>query len=374
VTYASKQSVDYGFTVPRILHVSYTSPETDIIAQAAQCLRRGDLVAFPTETVYGLGALGLNGSYVRRIFEAKQRPAGHPLILHVDGVRMAKRLASEWPAAAEALAAAFWPGPLTLVVARTSIVPPEVTGGLGTVGVRCPRHPVAHALIQAVNEPIAAPSANAHMHISPTRAEHVVRSLADRVGLVLDGGACSHGIESTVVDVTSYPPRVLRAGAVWLADLREVVADVVFDDAIVVAPNESRASPGLASKHYAPRTRVVIGPPGDDFEGSLQQIAASHARVGAIVWSEPAQKALRASDAKPRVYTALESVAVLPGDARAYARSLFSALYDADGAELDVLVIEQVPGDASWWAVRDRLRRAASSDDGSGVDARQAHR
>jgi L-threonylcarbamoyladenylate synthase len=336
--------------------VSATSPEPAVIAEAAAVLARGGLVAFPTETVYGLGARGLHAPDVLRIFEAKQRPHGHPLILHVDGEAMATEHAASWPENASRLARAFWPGPLTLVVERGAHVPDEATGGLPSVGLRAPRHPVALALIRAAGEPLAAPSANAHMHVSPTTAAHVVRSLGDRVDLVLDAGPCAHGIESTVVDVTSEPPRVLRAGAAGLDDIRAIVPSVTYET-ITVTGDAARASPGLASKHYAPRTRVVLGPRRAGFLERLTAVAASAPRLGAVVWSEEAKRdvgsALRGGA------LSLAAFAALPDEVEGYGRAIFAALHDADEANLDALVVERVPDEPSWWAVADRVRRAA---------------
>jgi L-threonylcarbamoyladenylate synthase len=343
-----------------VLRVSPTTPEPAVIAEAAAVLARGGLVAFPTETVYGLGARGLHATDVGRIFSAKGRPTGHPLILHVDGEAMARTLAATWPERASLLADAFWPGPLTMVVARAPHVPDAVSGGLATVGVRAPQHPVALALIRAVGEPLAAPSANAHTHVSPTTAAHVVRSLGDRVELVLDAGPCAHGIESTVVDMTTEPPRVLRAGATSLEALRGVIPDVTYD-AITMTGDAARASPGLASKHYAPRTRVVLADNGPEFSADLAKIAANARRVGVVVWSAEAttDTAVAFRVASSGGALALVTRAVLPGDPEGYAHGIFAALHEADEASLDVLVLERVPDAPAWWAVADRLRRAA---------------
>lgn len=340
---------------PRVLLVSPTAPEPAVIAEAAAVLARGGLVAFPTETVYGLGARGLHERDVGLIFAAKGRPKGHPLILHVDDEPMARTLAAAWPERASRLARAFWPGPLTLVVERASHVPDVVSGGLGTVGVRAPRHPVALALVRAAGEPLAAPSANAHTHVSPTTAAHVVRSLGDRVDLVLDAGPCAHGIESTVVDVTSEPPRVLRAGATSLEALRAVVPGLIYDT-ITLTGDAARASPGLASKHYAPRTRVVLAHAGAGFQADLRAVAGAATRVGVVVWSPEATRET-ANAAGGTV--ALASRSALPDDPEGYAHGIFAALHEADDAALDVLVIERVPDAPAWWAVADRLRRAA---------------
>lgn len=346
--------------MPRVLQVSAERPDPAVIAEAAAVLAQGGLVAFPTETVYGLGARGLHAPDVLRIFSAKERPHGHPLILHVDDEAMAREHAASWPANASLLVRSFWPGPLTLVVERASHVPDEATGGLGTVGLRAPRHPVALALIRAVGEPLAAPSANAHMHVSPTTAAHVIRSLGDRVDLVLDAGPCAHGIESTVLDVTREPPRVLRAGATSLESLRVVVPGVLYE-ALTVTGDAARASPGLASKHYAPRTRVVLAPPREGFIEHAARARASSERVGVIVWSREAARDVSLAAASGAL--ALVTIASLPDDAEAYARGIFAALYDADEASLDALIVERVPDAPSWWAVADRVRRAASVEE-----------
>ncbi len=319
-----------------------------MIAEAAAVLQRGGLVAFPTETVYGLGARGLHPDEVAKIFAAKGRPAGHPVILHVDGEAMAQSLASSWSPTASRLVNELWPGPLTLVVPRAARVPAEVSGGLETVGIRAPRHPVALALIRAVGEPLAAPSANAHTHVSPTTAEHVVRSLGDRVDLVLDGGPCSFGIESTVLAL-GEPPRVLRPGAVSLERLREIDPRVTYES-VSIEGDAARAAPGMAAKHYAPRTTVVLADRGG--EGVAAAIAVSgvgRSRIGAIV----------ATDAGKRAAEGCTPLLALPDDPEAYAHALFAALHTVDAASVDLLVIEKVPDDAAWWAVRDRLARAA---------------
>lgn len=352
--------------MPRVLKVSATSPEPAVIAEAAEVLARGGLVAFPTETVYGLGARGLHEADVLRIFAAKERPHGHPLILHVEGEEMARTLARDWPEPASLLARAFWPGPITLVVERAAHVPDVVSGGLPSVGVRAPSHPVALALVRALGEPLAAPSANAHMHVSPTTAEHVVRSLGDRVDLVLDAGACTHGIESTVIDLTCTPPCVLRAGAASLEAIRKIIHDTVYRT-VVIAGDEQRASPGLAAKHYAPRTRVVLVASGTPFVQAVTAALVSPvpARIGVIAWTVEARTLVDALGpaAAQAPSAALTTAAMLKGDAEAYAHDIFAALHEADAAKLDVLFVERVPDTPPWWAVADRLRRASSSED-----------
>lgn len=342
--------------MPRVVRIDRDHPEPEILAEAAAVLARGGLVAFPTETVYGLGARGLHAHDVACIFAAKQRPPGHPLILHVDGEAMARSLASTWSARASELARAFWPGPLTLVVPRAPVVPREVTGGLDAVGLRSPRHPVALGLVRAVGEPLAAPSANAHMHVSPTTAEHVVRSLGDRVDLVLDAGPCAHGIESTVVDLTSDVARVLRPGALALDTLRSVVPDAVYES-VTALEGAARVSPGLASKHYAPHAPVVLADAGGVREEVVAALARGH-RVHALVF-RPETAAALAGDAS-RGAAVRMVLRRLPADPEGYAHELFAAFYEADTASADVVIVEDVPGDPPWWAVADRLRRAAS--------------
>jgi L-threonylcarbamoyladenylate synthase len=231
------------------------------------------------------------------------------------------------------------------------VVPLEVTGGLESVGLRAPRHPVAIALIRALGEPIAAPSANAHMHVSPTTAQHVVSSLGDAVDLVLDGGRCSHGIESTVLALDRVPPRVLRPGATSLAQLRAIEPAVEYAP-LVVAGEGARASPGLASKHYAPRARVVIASASELTSAVAGASGASGTRVAAIVVSEAGRQAAAAAD----------PCMILPETAEGYARELYAALHRVDEAQADVVVVEDVPtSDPAWWAVADRLLRARQS-------------
>ncbi|HMY19291.1 MAG TPA: L-threonylcarbamoyladenylate synthase, partial [Polyangium sp.] len=223
------------------------------IARAVVLLQSGSVVAIPTETVYGLAARADDSAAVRRIFEAKGRPSTNPLIVHVADIDAAKALALEFPPAAERLADAFWPGPLTLVLKRRAgMVAEEVVAGGQTVAVRVPASPATRVLLEATRLPLAAPSANRSMSISPTTAEHVVKSLAGRIPLVIDAGPCSHGIESTIVDVTREPAVLLRPGAVSL-DALNAVAPVVDPGAIVVSRDELAPSPGTSQRHYAPR-------------------------------------------------------------------------------------------------------------------------
>jgi len=280
----------------------------------------------------------------------------------VRGETEAKAIAGAWPEAASKLARALWPGPLTLVVPRAANVPNEVTAGLDTVGLRAPSHPVALALVRAVGEPLAAPSANAHTQVSPTTAAHVVRSLGDNVDLVLDGGPCTHGIESTVVTLAEDPPRVLRPGALSLERLRALVPNVARIEAgASVADDVARASPGLASKHYSPRAKVVLCEGGEASVASALDHARQGAQVGALVFSGAAQDAIgKSAKSKARESSPdLVRFVSLPAEPEAYARALYASLYDFDAAKIDVVVVERPPAVEAWWAVIDRLERAA---------------
>jgi L-threonylcarbamoyladenylate synthase len=323
------------------------------LAHAVGILRRGGLVAFPTETVYGLGARALDPVALARIFSAKGRPVNHPLIAHVLGEREARELAAAWSPLASRLASAFWPGPLTLVVPRAPHVPLELTGGGDSVGLRAPRHPIARALLEALGEPIAAPSANRYQTVSPTTAAHVVASLGDRVDLILDGGPCTEGIESTVVDVRGEVPVILRPGALDWVTL-QTVAPTLLDSAVETAPARSEddphLSPGLDRRHYAPRTPLVVlsGPSELLAEASLR---GERGQTVALLLVSPLADGIPAGGAR---------VHVLGPDPVAYARGLFAKLHELDAAGVDVVLVEGVPRSPRWGAVRDRLRRASA--------------
>jgi L-threonylcarbamoyladenylate synthase len=348
-----------GVANARIVVVNASDPDADAIREAARVIRAGGLVAFPTETVYGLGARALDPHALAKVFAAKGRPRAHPLIAHVTNEDAARALAptSQWPEQASKLARAFWPGPLTLVVARAPSVPAEIAGGADSIAIRAPAHPIARALIAAVGEPIAAPSANKYQSLSPVTAAHVAKSLAGEVDLILDGGPCSEGIESTVVDVRTSPARVLRPGALDLARLREIVPDIVVESASVAERSAKRASPGMDARHYAPRAKVVVVETRHEAERAACGIAGSGARVGLVLHTPPESDAPLSLDlAKTqRIVTKL-----LPPDAAGYARAFFTALHELDDAGVDAIVVENVPNDDAWWAVADRLRRGAT--------------
>lgn len=296
------------------------------IAHAAALIRSGKLVAFPTETVYGLGANALDASAVERIFSAKGRPRTSPLIVHVDSVAMAKLFADRWPAAAETLAARFWPGPLTLVVPKRASIPDIVTAGLPTVALRVPAHPLALELIRAAGVPIAAPSANRFTELSPTAATHVPKSLAD---FVLDGGPARVGIESTVLSLVDVPT-LLRPGVIPLTEIEALIGAVQFAAVPDASPADPgpHASPGMHARHYRPVTPLFLMQSGD----TLPKGHGAHLRIG---------------------YE-------MPADARAYAAMLYETLHRLDAEHLDWIAVEQPPDTPEWAGVLDRLRRAAA--------------
>jgi L-threonylcarbamoyladenylate synthase len=351
--------------MPKVVLVDRRAPDPAVIAEAAAILRQGGLVAFPTETVYGLGARATDDLALARVFAAKRRPLHHPLIAHVVDAAQARTLAASWPERASRLAEAFWPGPLTLVVERASRVPAALSGGGSSIAVRAPAHPVARALISALGEPVAAPSANAYQGVSPTLAAHVVKELGDAVDLVLDAGACDAGIESTVVDARGSGLRVLRPGALDFARLRAVAPEIVSPGADERTADEqaSRASPGMDARHYAPRAAFELAAGWEQARARALRLAARGGRVGLVALGTP----LAASDVEG-VRASLEASGVvllsLPDDPPEYARALYRTLHQLDDARVDAIVVQDVPrgrGSESeaWLAVADRLARAA---------------
>lgn len=340
-----------------IVPVDPVRPDARDIERAAACLRRGGLVAFPTETVYGLGAHALDREAVRRLFDAKGRPANDPLIVHVADFAEVPRLTTGAPDVARTLAARFWPGPLTLVFRRAPVVPPEVTAGLDTVAIRVPAHPVARALLAAARIPVAAPSANLFSRPSPTRASHVLDDLSGRIDMVLDAGATALGVESTVLDLTTDPPTVLRPGAVTVEELRSVLPAVRLRDASLGPADGALASPGLLSQHYAPRTPLTLyqGEAGAVRTALLRDAHAALAggrRIGVLATREAAA---------PLRGTAAVVVDLGPeSDIEQIASRLYAALRELDAANVDVILAADVQERAGLGrAVRDRLQRAS---------------
>ena len=319
-------------------------PTPENIELAADRLRRGELVAFPTETVYGLGAHALDTEAVARIYAAKGRPTHNPLIVHVASTEDARALCREWPDAAQKLAERFWPGPLTLVVPRAAGVPGLVSAGLATIALRVPAHPVALELLRASGLPIAAPSANKSGQVSPSRAAHVLDSLGDATW-VLDGGACEVGIESTVVDVSGARPAILRPGTISARSIENVVGPLVAPDS--AQDDAPRPSPGMLEKHYAPRAKVHLY--------STLIDAAFHAAL--LASGQPiGVLALNPTELARQFETHELEMPPAPAD---YARELYRALRELDVRGVALILVEDVPVTASWEGVRDRLARAA---------------
>jgi L-threonylcarbamoyladenylate synthase len=332
----------------RMLELDAANPNPASIAEAAALICAGKLVAFPTETVYGLGANALDAAAVAGIFVAKGRPATNPLIVHVADALMARQLVTAWPEVAQQLADALWPGPLTLVLPKHSSVPDCVTAGLPAVGVRVPAHPVALALIRAAGRPIAAPSANPYMGVSPTTAQHVLAGLAGGVDLILDGGPATVGLESTVLDLTRGVPTVLRLGGVSLASLRALLPEVDF--APQVADDEvARVSPGLARRHYAPRAHVHLVA-GTEAAWELATRLLSNGEGPLGVWL--------ATDQRPAVEGL--KIVLMPAQPAAFAARLYAELHQADAQGWRHLVVALPSEVEAWAAVRDRLERAAT--------------
>ena len=325
-----------------VLPVDPTTPDPEAIDAAARRIRAGELVAFPTETVYGLGAHALDPQAVRKIFAAKGRPATNPVIVHVADAAAARALSSAWPPVADALAKRFWPGPLTLVVPALDTIPADVRAGLPSVGLRVPAHPVALALLRAAGVPIAAPSANRSNQLSPTTASHVRDGLGDAAGLILDAGPSDVGIESTVLDLTGPTPRILRPGGIGREQLEAVLGPVALD-AAAIAEARPRAAPGMMARHYAPRARLELLPP-ERIEDAARAHLAAGRNPGLLVIEAPAPAGARAIR--------------LPGDPAGYARGLYAALHELD-AGADVILVEAPPSLTAWEGVRDRLARGS---------------
>jgi L-threonylcarbamoyladenylate synthase len=313
--------------------------DAQALDDALAALRRGDVVGLPTETVYGLAGDAANPAAVARIFALKGRPVDHPLIVHVAGIEALDAWAREVPPTARALAEAFWPGPLTLILRKQAHVPPAVTGGQDTVGLRCPAHPLALTLLRRFGGGLAAPSANRFGRISPTRAEHVREEFGDAVPCVLDGGECEVGLESTIVDLSGATPRILRPGRLGKAELEAVIGPVCEG----AAGDSPRVSGALAS-HYAPHTRTELM----TRQELVERARIHHARgesVQVLAVGEP----IEGLDGR-----------VLSADPHAYGHDLYAALRELDARRADRLLVEAPPATREWFAVLDRLGRAAA--------------
>ncbi len=317
------------------------------VQRATELLRGGEVVALPTETVYGLAANALDAKAVSQIFTVKGRPAHNPIIVHVASIAMAQQCVAAWPVLAGKLAKAFWPGPLTLVLPRADVVPDIITAGGPTVGVRWPSHPFIQAVIRECNFPLAAPSANPSNRVSPTTAEHVRKSLGDRIRLIVDGGQSQIGIESTVLDISGSPPRLLRPGMIHEQALLAVTGE------LAVGPRQVPQvlkSPGLLRKHYSPRARLVVWSWENEAELEVRS-AKSEVRSGRIHVIAHTRIPSRKGFGR---------VSVIPHDATAFARAIYAELHQCDEAGAELIVVEALPNGPEWRAIADRLRRAAA--------------
>ena len=303
-------------------------PDPELIAQAAVLIREGKLVAFPTETVYGLGANALDARAVKKIFQVKGRPSSSPLIVHVASAEAARQLVTAWPDAADALAREFWPGPLTLVLPKHPSIPDIVTAGLSTVGLRVPSNPFALALLTEAGVPVAAPRANRFTELSPTTAEHVRTSLGAAVDFILDGGPAEVGIESTVLSLAGPQPVLLRPGMISSVEIEALVGPILAGNAAAGGPHES---PGMHPTHYSPRTPLVLDMP-------------SQGR-GAYLWIT-----------RPGAATANVQMPSGPAD---YAAVFYDTLHRLDEEGFDWIAVETPPDTPEWAGINDRLRRAA---------------
>jgi L-threonylcarbamoyladenylate synthase len=322
------------------------------VQRAVELLRAGEVVALPTETVYGLAANAFNAGAVERIYEIKGRPVHNPIIVHVASVEMAKRCVANWPAMADRLANAFWPGPLTLVLPRSKEIPDVVTAGGPTVGVRKPGHPFIQAVIRSCGFPLAAPSANPANRLSPTNAGHVRKFFGGQLRLIVDGGQSQVGIESTVLDLTLAPPRVLRPGMIHEESLAAALGTLSSQlSALTSGEAGPLRSPGLLRQHYAPKARLVVSSWRDETDlrgqvsGSNCQISNCHVIAHSRIPSG----------------TGFGRVSVIPHDAEAFARAIYAELHRCDEAGAELIIVESLPETPEWRAIADRLARAAAS-------------
>jgi len=310
--------------------------DLEVLRRAAELLRQGEVVALPTETVYGLAANALDPEAVARIYELKGRPTFNPIIVHVSSIEMARSCVREWPQLAQKLADAFWPGPLTLVLPRSDEIPDIVTAGGPTVGVRWPRHPLMQEVIRLCGFPLAAPSANRSTEVSPTTAEHVRKTFGNLIPLIVDGGQSQVGIESTVLDLSAHPPRILRFGMIHAESIVAATGELAIDG----PETEHLKSPGLLSKHYSPKAEVIIRE-----------------------WQNEAEMESQPDDVRIIAYSKIPrraNVTVMPHDPEAYARALYAELHRCDQAGARLIIVEAVPDTPEWRAIRDRLTRASS--------------
>ena len=338
---------NYSGMQTRVLTIETAGQFRAAVAEAVALLRAGQVVALPTETVYGLAANAFDTIAVETIYRVKGRPAQNPLIVHVASLDMARQCAAEWPEQAEALASHFWPGPLTLVLPRAPSIPDIVTASGSTVGVRIPLHPFMRRVIEGCRFPLAAPSANHANQLSPTTAEHVLEALGGSIPLIVDAGLSSVGIESTVLDLSSTPPRVLRPGMISSDQIGKVLGMRITSGK---GESSELKSPGLFQKHYSPRARmmVVSWKNADDLGGLAKGAGVKPEVIHVIAYEQ-------IPEANP-----FGRVAIVPHDADAYARALYAELHRSDQLGAELILVEAPPPGPEWEGIHDRLRRASA--------------
>ena len=338
--------------ITKIIKIDSENIDFDKISELGRIISDGGLVAFPTETVYGLGANAFCAEAVRNIFKAKGRPADNPLIVHVNSFSDVSEVAREIPEAAKILFDTFSPGPLTLILRKSPFVPDAVTAGLDTVAVRIPQHPIAAALIKLSGVPIAAPSANRSGKPSPTKAEHVIQDMDGRIDAIIDGGACSYGVESTVVDMTGEKPVILRPGGISFEDIKKVLPDAEVDSHVLraVEVNESPKSPGMKYKHYAPDAEVFV------VEGKSQAVFN---KINELI-SQNQGKKIGVLTVDNRKYNA-DLVIDAGKDNKEYAKRLFNALREFDKHGVQIIYAEFCKEDKNSLAVKNRLYKSAAN-------------
>ncbi|HEY1718763.1 MAG TPA: L-threonylcarbamoyladenylate synthase [Verrucomicrobiae bacterium] len=320
------------------------------VCRAAELLRAGEVVALPTETVYGLAANAFDEKAVAKIFQIKGRPANNPIIVHVAGIEMAKRCVKIFPERAEKLSKSFWPGPLTIVLPRAEKIPDNVTAGGETVGIRWPSHPFIQAVIRKCGFPLAAPSANVSERVSPTNAEHVRAQLGGKISLIIDGGQSQVGIESTVLDLTVSPPCILRPGMIHAESLAAVCGEIQSPECRVQSPESALRSPGLLKKHYSPEAKLLVLNWRDDADLQSQIRNSQFAIRNCFVIAHT--KIPSGED--------FADVSVMPHDAEAFARAIYAELHRCDKACAELIVVEAPPDLPEWSGIADRLRRASA--------------
>lgn len=341
----------------KVFHVTREHPEQDVLRQAAKFILEGGIVAFPTETVYGLGANALNPYAVKKIFQAKGRPQDNPLIVHISDFDEVYKYVEFVPDKAKILMERFWPGPMTLILKKKDIIPDVITAGLDSVGIRMPDHPVARAFIRTCGVPIAAPSANISGKPSPTRAEHVFEDLNDKIDAIIDGGPCDVGLESTVIDVTGRIPFILRPGGITWEQIKDAVGEVAIDPAVkgdAVRGDFKPKAPGMKYKHYSPEAEVYI------VKGKVEDVVDEINRLAEKDLSEGKKVGIMATAQTHKMYKCGNVMVV--GDRKdtlSIARNLFEALREFDRERMDIIYAEAVDEKGLGFAIMNRLVKAA---------------